>query len=357
MAQVAANKRVMIRRRQEEQPENHERWVISYADFITLLFAFFVVMYSISSVNEGKYKVLSDSLVSVFNQKSGSGNRPIQISDQKSGSAAVKQMIPLPVPGDFPAQEDYKYTVEGLFDDAEDPAIKDGPEEGEVNELSKISDEIAVAFQGLISDELANVRTTKDWIEVDIQSSVLFPSGSATLSLKARELLKKISNVLASYENPIHVEGYTDNVPIETLQFPSNWELSSARASAVVRLLISEKVGPKRLAAVGYGEHHPIADNKSDEGRAKNRRVAIIISKTIPKKSETAENGSDFKVGAGVTDKEEPIASDPESRQQAAQKSSTKVPLKILKLENGGVLFSNDPAPQPAAENTAEEGQ
>ncbi|MCG8670939.1 MAG: flagellar motor protein MotD [Pseudomonadales bacterium] len=337
----------MIRRKQQEIPENHERWVISYADFITLLFAFFVVMYSISSVNEGKYKVLSDSLVSVFNAKAGSGIKPIQVADQKSGSASSNRMIPLPIPGDFPAKEDYKYTVEGLFDDAQDPAIKDGPEQGEVNELSKISDEIAVAFQGLISDELANVRTTKDWIEVDIQSSVLFPSGSAVLSGKALGLLKKIADVLASYENPIHVEGYTDNVPIETFQFPSNWELSSARASAVVRFMIREQVAPERLAAVGYGEYHPVSDNETEDGRSKNRRVAIIISKNLPKKS-VLEEDPDFKVGAGVTDIDEPIASDPASRQEAAKKSSTKVPLKILKLENGGILFSGDRTPANA---------
>lgn len=339
--------RVMIRRRQQEAEENHERWVISYADFITLLFAFFVVMYSISSVNEGKYKVLSDSLVSVFNKKA-SGARRLEVIDQKGGSP-VDRLVPLPVPGDYPAQEDYKYTVEGLFDDAEDPAVKDGPETGEVDELGKISEEIAVAFQGLISDELFNIRTTKDWIEVDIQSSVLFDSGRARLSPTARELLQRVAGVLASYENPVQVEGFTDNKPIETIRFPSNWELSGARAAAVVRLLEARNIDPKRLAAVGYGEHHPIADNETEEGRAKNRRVALIVSKTKPEPTQAAK--PDYKIGAGATDEQEPIGTDPESRQKATLKSSTRVPLKILDLQRGGdILFTSDPA---QTQNTA----
>ncbi|MCG8317544.1 MAG: flagellar motor protein MotD [Pseudomonadales bacterium] len=344
MATRAENIRINMRRRHEEAHENHERWVISYADFITLLFAFFVVMYSISSVNEGKYKVLSDSLVSVFNKKA-TGSRHLEVLDQKSGSSA-NRMIPLPIPGDYPAMEDYKYSVEGLIDDADSPALIDGPEEGEVEELSKISDEIAVAFQGLISEELYTIRTTKDWIEVDIQSSVLFPSGRAQLSTEARELLTKISKVLGSYENPINVEGYTDNRPIETLQFPSNWELSSARAAAVVRLMETQEIDPKRLAAVGYGEHHPLADNESEEGRAKNRRVALIISKNKPDEKENVDKQVDYKVGAGVTDDDEPIGSDPQSRLEAAKKSSTRVPLKIIQLQNGGMLFSADPQPR-----------
>lgn len=346
------NRRIMIRRRQTEAEENHERWVISYADFITLLFAFFVVMYSISSVNEGKYKVLSDSLVSVFNKKAA-GSRSIEIIDNKGG-AAVDRMVPLPVPGDYPAQEDYKYTVEGLFDDATDPAIKDGPEQGEINELSKISDEIAVAFQGLISEELFNIRTTKDWIEVDIQSSVLFSSGQAALSAKARELLGKVAGVLTSYENPVQVEGFTDNKPIETRRFPSNWELSAARAAAVVRLFEGQKIDPKRLAAVGYGEHHPIADNATEEGRAKNRRVSLIISKKI--QSTPSKERPDFKLGAGVSDQAQPIAKDPASRLEATKKSSTRVPLKILSIEQGGLLFTPD-APANPAQSPSEAAQ
>ena len=329
----------MIRRRHAEPEENHERWVISYADFITLLFAFFVVMYSISSVNEGKYKVLSDSLVSVFNKKEA-GARRLELIDQQGG-AAVDRLVPLPVPGDYPAQEDYKYSIEGLFDDAEEPAVKDGPETGEVDELGKISEEIAVAFQGLISDELYNIRTTKDWIEVDIQSSVLFSSGQASLSPQARELMSKISGVLKAYDNPVQVEGFTDNRPIETRQFPSNWELSAARAAAVVRLFEQQELEPKRLSAVGFGEHHPVADNDTEEGRAENRRVALIISKKPPDQQQADNGAPDYKMGTGTADDDRPIGSDPQSRLRAAQSTSTRVPLRIISVENSDVLFGN----------------
>lgn len=344
----------MIRRRHTEPEENHERWVISYADFITLLFAFFVVMYSISSVNEGKYKVLSDSLVNVFNKKEASA-RSIDLIDNQGG-ASVDRLVPLPMPGDYPSQDDYKYTVEGLFDDVQDPAVKDGPEQGEVNELGKISDEIAIAFQGLISDELYNIRTTKDWIEVDIQSSVLFSSGRADLSVQARELMARIASVLRNHENAVQVEGFTDNRPIETLQFPSNWELSAARAAAVVRLFVEEEISPKRLAAVGYGEYHPVSDNDTEEGRAKNRRVALVISKRPPEKTENAQNPG-YKMGAGVSDKSQSIGKDPESRLQATQGSTTRVPLKILSAERSEVLFGSqqDPASPDAATGTEEQ--
>ncbi|MDX1693543.1 MAG: OmpA family protein, partial [Ketobacteraceae bacterium] len=287
----------------------------------------------------------------VFNKKEARSRRLDIIDNQ--GGAAVDRLVPLPVPGDYPAQEDYKYSVEGLFDDAENPAVKDGPEQGEVNELSKISDEIAVAFQGLISDELYNIRTTKDWIEVDIQSSVLFPSGRATLSGEARELMQKIAGVLESYENPVQVEGFTDNQPIETLQFPSNWELSAARAAAVVRLFEEQQIDPKRLSAVGYGEHHPVAENDTEAGRAENRRVALIISRKPPDKDTNGAARPDYKLGVGTADDDQPIGSDPQSRIQATQGTSTRVPQKILSLENSGVLFGDDTEPEeaPAAES------
>ena len=338
---MAYQKRIMIRRRAEEVAENHERWVISYADFITLLFAFFVVMYSISSVNEGKYKVLSDSLDNVFNAKSKTLD-PVQMGDQEVRSKS-ERLVSLPFPGDFPSAEDYKYSIEGLFDDVEDTSNASQGDKGEVSHLTKLSDQISIAFQSLIAEGLANVTSNRDWIEIDIQSSVLFQSGSAYPSEQARKIVMKVAGLLSGYKNPIHVEGFTDNVPIQTDVYPSNWELSASRAAAVVRLLEIAEIEPSRMAAVGYGEHRPVADNDTDEGRARNRRVALIISKLEQdKKADTpaVPTGPNFKLGAGQLQSKAIDSRNPADRQESA---ANKVPLKIMKLEQGGILFSSDP--------------
>ena len=225
----------MIRKRQQEEPENHERWVISYADFITLLFAFFVVMYSISSVNEGKYKVLSDSLVAVFNAQPKTYD-PLVVGD-KDVRKSNDRLIKLPVPGDYPSNDDFKYGIEGIFDDVESKAIRQGElRDNEVARLSKISEELAISLQQQIANNEVEIRSNDEWIEVNIRASVLYPSGSAELSMDAEKVLEKIANILKVQTNPLHVEGYTDNMPIETRQYPSNWELSASRAASVVRL-------------------------------------------------------------------------------------------------------------------------
>ncbi len=335
MSGVAYQKRVGIRRRVED-PENHERWVISYADFITLLFAFFVVMYSISSVNEGKYKVLSDTLVNVFNAKSKTLD-PVQIGDQEVKNKSDR-IVSLPVPGDYPSAEDYKYSVEGLFDDVENTSNSTGGDRGETSHLTKLSEQISMTFQSLISEGLMQINANENFIEIDIQSSVLFQSGSALPSEAARKIIRKVANLLKGYKNPIQVEGFTDNVPIQTDQFPSNWELSAARAAAVVRMLEALDIDPARLAAVGYGEHRPVADNDTEEGRAKNRRVALLIPRLekSPQSNKAAPAG--YKLGKGQSGMSPVDARDPVKRRQ----SMRKVPLKIMGVDKGGILFSSD---------------
>jgi chemotaxis protein MotB len=328
----------MIRRRQDDETHNHERWVISYADFITLLFAFFVVMYSISSVNEGKYKVLSDSLVEVFNTRSRTLD-PLQSGDQPVRRTS-ERLISLPHPGDFPSNEDFKYTVEGLFEEVDYPG--QAGEDSEVRHLSRLSDQLALSLQNLISEGMANIQLNRDWIEIDIQSSVLFDSGSAIPSAQAKQIVLRVAELLQSYENPIHVEGFTDNVPIQTDQFPSNWELSAFRSAAVVRLFEIAGIQPARLAAVGYGEHRPVADNETEEGRSRNRRVALIISRLKPKEEAPASDAVrlDYRIGAGIEPGPAVDARDPASRQRAR---SNQIPLKIIDLERGGTLFSSEP--------------
>ncbi|MGP0174887.1 flagellar motor protein MotD [Pseudomonas sp. NCHU5208] len=236
----------MARRRHQEEHENHERWLVSYADFITLLFAFFVVMYSISSINEGKYKILSDSLTGVFNQPDRSV-KPIPVGEERPrGSQA---------PDDDSEMTD--------------------------NTLRSIASSVRDAFGDLLQSDQLTIRGNEMWIEIELSSSLLFPSGDALPNDKAFDIIEKVAKILAPYENPVKVEGFTDNLPIQTSQFPTNWELSAARAASIVRMLAMDGVKPARLSAVGYGEYQPVADNSTPEGRARNRRVVLVISRDL----------------------------------------------------------------------------
>ncbi len=236
----------MARRRRQEDPPNHERWMVSYADFITLLFAFFVVMYSISSINEGKYKILSDALDGVFNQQERS-IKPIPVGDER---------------------------VRGI-----EGGNSDFDEADERDPLEMIAENIQGEFANLMGDGQLHIRANEMWLELELSSSLLFPSADAIPHQETFEIIEKIAKILAPYENPIQVEGFTDNLPINTKAYPTNWELSAHRAASIVRMLAMDGVKPSRLAAVGYGEHQPIASNATAEGRARNRRVVLIISR------------------------------------------------------------------------------
>jgi len=252
----------MARRRRHEEHENHERWLVSYADFITLLFAFFVVMYSISSINEGKYKILSETLTGVFNQPDRA-IKPIPVGDERPRTT----------------EPDRSMVDEDLTQMAED-------------NLQSIADSVRQAFGELIQADQVQVRGNELWVEIELSSSLLFPSGDALPDNAAFEIIEKVAKILAPYENPVHVEGFTDNLPIRTPQYPTNWELSTARAASIVRMLAMDGVNPGRLAAVGYGEFQPVADNATAEGRARNRRVVLVISRNLDVRRSVSGVGS-----------------------------------------------------------------
>lgn len=270
----------MARRKREEEHANHERWLVSYADFITLLFAFFVVMYAISSVNEGKYRVLSSTLSEAFQEPSRSMN-PVQVGELQRTSGtlqgdAITQSImdtdiPMgPAPVENPVSTDKGFQVE-LFPDLGQKT------QSEAERLNRIADSIEEVLRPLMNEGTVSVKRTGEWVEVDMKSQLLFDSGSAKLSNQALRILGDLARILGDTSNAIQVEGYTDNVPIHTAAFPSNWELSAARAASVVHLFGRLGMNPRRMAAVGYGEFRPVVENTSEEGRSRNRRVTIII--------------------------------------------------------------------------------
>jgi chemotaxis protein MotB len=275
----------MARKKLHQENENHERWLVSYADFITLLFAFFVVMYSISSVNEGKYRVLSSSMVSAFRQPKSSlepvqigqlVRSPLMMPDQIMDVSANPAPIITPM---LPQNQDSR------ADDSDPLAMEFSPEDiimqkafnAAEKEVDEMAGHVEEQLDSLIDEEIVNIKRNKFWLEVEIKSSLLFPSGGSDLVPASIPVLQKLSKIFRELPNRIHVEGFTDNQPISTVVFPSNWELSTARAAAVVRLFESNGIAASRMAAIGYGEFRPIAENTTETGRAKNRRVVIVV--------------------------------------------------------------------------------
>lgn len=267
----------MARKRKQMEAENHERWLVSYADFITLLFAFFVVMYSMSSVNEGKYRVLSDSMTAAFTQTTRS-LVPIQAGEiVRSSSSVIKAIREVP---DRVSISSPIVLLKGGPEIIVDPEYQSEEEAASAaiaEQIDEIASDIESEFEEMIADDNVSIRKSPFWLEVVFNSNILFNSASAELSEEAKIELGKLGELLQEYENNISVEGFTDNIPIISPIFPSNWELSSARAAAVVRLFEDFGVESERLISVGYGENRPVSDNQTAEGRAANRRVIIVI--------------------------------------------------------------------------------
>jgi chemotaxis protein MotB len=262
--------------------ENEERWLLTYADMLTLMFALFMVLYSISSVNISKYESLQQSLKAAFSGSILSGGKAIMQSGSEStkahtpATAAVPAIVPLtpniPKPSDTSAQQISKAMIAASGAQQEQESFKKLQQEmnayakshGFANEVQTVIDR-----QGLV----VHVLTDK----------LLFDSGSATLQAAGSPLLEEISHLLnVDQKHPITVEGNTDNQPIQSSQFPSNWELSTDRATTVVRYLIAHSVNEQRLSAAGYADLHPLASNATATGRARNRRVDIVLDRIYP---------------------------------------------------------------------------
>jgi chemotaxis protein MotB len=238
----------MARRRPYEQDsENHERWLISYADFITLLFAFFVVMYAVSVVNIGKYTVLSEALGDAFGGRGAASKTNTQV---EAAALPLSNLIA-------------RRRLEAAKRDRE--------------RLELLARKLDSVLAPLVKSGKVRVTQTARGVTLEINASVLFMEGDAGLTGDARETLQTVARLLKDDPHALEVEGHTDTTPIHNPLFPSNWELSAVRASTVVRLFEESGVPARRLAALGRGANQPLASNDDPEGRARNRRVAITI--------------------------------------------------------------------------------
>ncbi len=259
----------------EEEHENEERWLVSFADMMTLLFALFMVLFSISSVNTSKFEELQKSLNDAFSGAVLDGGKSM-LSSGSSADETQQSSVQPPLPSLRPLT-DIKSPETSKQSAAEaDKAAKQ--EEQDFRALKRRIDKLAkeAGLQGKV-----NVTIRRRGLVIQLLTDkVFFQSGSATLKPYAMRLVDKIAVVVrGEREHPIVVEGHTDSQPISGSQYPSNWELSGARAGAVIRDFTANGVNPRRVSGGMYASQEPIDSNSTAEGRAKNRRVEIVLSR------------------------------------------------------------------------------
>lgn len=260
----------MSRKKRHPEHVNHERWLVSYADFITLLFAFFVVLYSSSQVDKRKVGKLSLAIQVAFQQMGvfETSNTKMPLSTTEPMPFQDAQMIENVV-----RTEDLQRVVqpsEGVLSNA----VLSG-------ELMSVQAEIEKALAPEISKHVVELKAQREGLVISLREIGFFESGSATLRSSSRDSVDRLAAVLKDRSEMLRIEGHTDNVPIHTAQFQSNWELSTARATELTKLFITHyEFSPDRLAAAGYAQYHPVDSNGTAEGRAHNRRVDIVVLKS-----------------------------------------------------------------------------
>jgi chemotaxis protein MotB len=269
----------MARKKKHEEHVNAEAWAIPYGDLVTLLFALFTVMYAMSSVNEGKFRVLSDSMIAAFNGAPKT-MQPVNIGEKQAGKGGDKPLVGV-LPTTLMKIKGSDNSTGGDLT-PRDPSVERGSAHEDLpGALIRMERQVQNAMQALIDAKLVTVRRENMWLEIEINTDILFPSGAGDFAPAAEPVLDKLAEVLKPFPNPIRVEGHTDNRPIRTAAFPSNWELSAARAASIVHQFTKSGIDPLRLEIVGFGEFHPRQPNDSAEGRNANRRVAVLVLEEV----------------------------------------------------------------------------
>lgn len=308
-----------IRKTNQTKSPSQERWLVSFADYMTLMFALFVVLYATAIIKEEKFDVLSESLGKVFEIKgqeqkgtSGQGILTNQVSQSENfmGNDVKAEQGPILSEQDLVEQET-----------AQEPLG---------NPLAALDYELQKALSDLMDNDLAKLDLNDDWLTIELSSGVMFPSGSAASSPAARLIVEQVALVLSSVNNLVEVRGYTDSLNINNEIFSSNWELSAARAAAVTNGLEQYGIAQNRLSIKANGANEPVADNESAEGRAKNRRVVIAVSRysaapeTPTEVTQAQENEDKKLIRQALSDKIE---------KQAKQ-------IRVIKLPNGGIRIT-----------------
>ena len=265
----------MSRRKKRHDHVNHERWLVSYADFITLLFAFFVVLYASSQVDKHKAARVSASIEGAFQELgvfSGSAPGPVT----RAEAAA-------------PPRKDDSASVPDLSNLAN--VSKDGIGGGSGPNIEQLRRELEEALGEEIKNHEIEMRVTPEGLVVSLREIGFFDSGDAALLPGGRSTLERIAKALNRAGFQVRVEGHTDNIPIHTARFKSNWELSTGRATEVVALLVEEYgFNPAQVSAAGYSQYRPLADNDSEAGRRTNRRVDVVVVARNPRAEQSSRS-------------------------------------------------------------------
>jgi chemotaxis protein MotB len=259
------------KRRRTQTHTHHERWLVSYADFITLLFAFFVVLYASSQVDHRKVGKLAVAIQVAFQELGVFSPNTVQIPLDSSEALPLATMQ---------AIEEVKRKAQlGLGTAPKDaPAGQSDSDPADESDLATLQEELQDALRNEIALHEISLHRETEGLVVSLKEFGFFDSGTVALKPESLPALDRIASILAIRICRLRIEGHTDNVPIHTAQLESNWELSTARATELVRILIiRHRFGPERLSAAGYAQYHPIASNSTAQGRAQNRRVDIVI--------------------------------------------------------------------------------
>lgn len=256
------------KRLKSNKDSKQERWLVSYADYMTLMFALFVVLYAMSIVKEETFDVLSESLGEIFHLEGNDGSGTFgegQLQQQASQTDEQQGNNILPEKGP-------ELTEDNLI-------VSESTENKLGQPLQALEHDLNTALKQLVEAGIAKLNVNDDWLTIELSSGLLFASGSATSNLSAEVVVEEVAKVVSEVDNFIQVRGYTDDLAINNELYSSNWELSAARAAVVTDLLNRNGVAQQRLAIEANGANEPVATNETAQGRARNRRVVIALSK------------------------------------------------------------------------------
>ena len=267
-----------------EEHENAERWLLTYADMITLLLALFIYLYSISSINPVKFQAFGQAFASLF----GIGTIPLNMS---AGASGV-----LPTPGNQPGKANERDPQKKKYDkktEMEKQKAKEMMAAENRKNMETLKEQLKKEYPDLVNQGKLTILEQDDGLMLRLQDSALFDLGSADITPPAHPLLKRMGELIASLPNPVRVEGHTDDLPIRSARYRSNFELSGARASSVVDNFIRQSgIVPDRFSIAGYGEYKPIAANVPNQGNPLNRRVEILVLQVKPEDEFVSEEAT-----------------------------------------------------------------